>query len=175
MLIAIKHKETEGMPQMVFEAETWPEMLAQIRQFLDGQEGSGAPVEPVPITPRDAGRVQRKITNDDYRRAIDAIPAGKVAPYSVISEVVRGDNHGSQKVAGLAANDYRLKAAHRVVKIDGSIAAGFMFSDGSMGGRDKAHELLEAEGVEFDVHGRVRPEFVLGADELRRHYEAEEG
>jgi alkylated DNA nucleotide flippase Atl1 len=169
-----KQKEEAAMPQMIFEAETWPEMLAQIRRFLAHQEGSATPVEREPA-PDDAPSTGDGFTNDDYRRAINAIPAGKVAPYSVVSEVVRGDNHGSQKVAGLTANDIKLTAAHRVIKIDRSIAAGFKFPDGSMGGRDKAHELLNAEGVEFDVHGRVRPEFVLSSDELREHYEAEEG
>ena len=40
-----------------------------------------------------------------------------------------------------------------------------------VGGTDEGRRLLEEEGVEFDRHGRVLPEYVLGADELRRHYE----
>jgi alkylated DNA nucleotide flippase Atl1 len=102
------------------------------------------------------------------------IPTGKVAAYSVVSEVVRGDTHGSQKVAGLAANDATLGTAYRVVKIDRGIAAGFRWTDGRMGGADEARHLLEGEGVEFDVHGRVRPEFMLSADQLRELYQRPE-
>jgi alkylated DNA nucleotide flippase Atl1 len=111
-------------------------------------------------------------TNDDYRRAIKSIPSGKVAPYSAVSEVVRGDTNGSQKVAGLAANDGTLETAYRVVKKDGSIAAGFRWTDGSMGGADEGRQKLEGEGVRFDMHGRALPEFVLSAEELRPFYEA---
>ena len=55
-------------------------------------------------------------TNDDYRRAIRAIPPGRVASYGTVSEVVRGDTDGSQHVAGLAANDMSLPTAYPVVK-----------------------------------------------------------
>jgi hypothetical protein len=52
-------------------------------------------------------------SDDDYRRAIAAIPAGRVAAYSVVSEVVRGDANASQKVAGLTAGDPELRPLHK--------------------------------------------------------------
>jgi alkylated DNA nucleotide flippase Atl1 len=156
------------MISLKFEAGTPAELYAQVRSYVEGEGGLGTSGARSPVD------VPPGPTNDDYRRAINAIPAGKVAAYSVVSEVVRGDAHGSQKVAGLAANDTRLRTAHRVVKIDRSIAAGFRWPDGRMGGADEARELLETEGVGFDIHGKVRPEFMLSPHELREHYEAEQ-
>jgi len=101
-------------------------------------------------------------------------PSAKVAPYSAVSEVVRGDTNGSQRVAGLAANDDTLETAYRVVKKDGSIAAGFRWTDGRMGGADEGRHELEGEGVRFDMHGRALPEFVLSAKELRPFYEKQQ-
>jgi hypothetical protein len=159
---------------LTFEAETPGELDAHVRSYLDGSGGSGALSRVAPPLDDDPPGGASAVTNDDYRRAIMAIPAGRVAAYSVVSEVVRGDNHGSQKVAGLAANDASLGTAYRVVKIDRGIAAGFRWSDGRMGGADEARGILEGEGLEFDVHGRVRPEFMLNAGELRELYETDE-
>jgi alkylated DNA nucleotide flippase Atl1 len=110
-------------------------------------------------------------SDDDYRRAIAAIPAGSVAAYSVISEVVRGDANASQKVAGLTAKDTKLDTAYRVVKKDGTVASGFRWSDGRQGGPDDVRRLLADEGVRFGADGRVVAEHMLTADELRPHYD----
>ena len=159
---------------LTFEGETPAELDSQVRNYLDGYGASEALSPVVPLPNNDAADAAGAVTNDDYRRAIMLIPAGRVAAYSVVSEVVRGDTHGSQKVAGLAANDATLGTAYRVVKIDRGIAAGFRWTDGRMGGADEARRLLEGEGVEFDVHGRVRAEFMLTADQLRELYERDE-
>src|SRR4051812_9240530 len=153
--------------EMTFKAATPRELNELIHNYVDDSEGSAGVSATLEPNQASGGAV----TNDDYRRAIRAIPKGKVAPYSVVSEVVRGDSHGSQKVAGLAANDPTLGTAYRVVRMDGSIAAGFRWTDGRMGGADEGRRVLEEEGVSFDVHGRVEPEHMLSADELRRFYE----
>jgi hypothetical protein len=67
-----------------------------------------------------------------------------------------------------------LGTAYRVVKIDRGIAAGFRWTDGRMGGADEARRLLEAEGVKFDVHGKVRSEFMLTAEQLGELYNRDE-
>jgi alkylated DNA nucleotide flippase Atl1 len=162
--------------QLTFEGKSRDDLEEQIRSFLDGRGGSQTAARPVDDP--DGGQ-PHEFTNEDYRRAIRAIPRGKVAAYSVVSEVVRGHAGASQKVAGLAANDPTLETAYRVVKKDGGIAAGFRWHDGRMGGADEGRQVLEGEGVGFDQHGRVRAKYMLSVDELRQLYEdlrrAEEG
>ena len=154
-------------------ANTPSEMEEQLRSYIahvgsaERQPDAGRPIE-------DGGDGAIQPTNDDYRRAIKSIPSGKVAPYSAVSEVVRGDANGSQKAAGLAANDATLATAYRVVKKDGSIAAGFRWTDGRMGGADEGRHELEREGVRFDMHGRALPKFVLSTSELRPLYEKQQ-
>jgi alkylated DNA nucleotide flippase Atl1 len=150
------------MLRLTFEADTTAQLHSQIRSYLDDLDDDAGPAT------RDAPAP----TNDDYRRAIRAIPNGKVASYGTVSEVVRGDTDGSQHVAGLAANDVTLPTAYRVVKRDGAVAAGFRWGDGRRGGAEDGQRELENEGVVFDARGRAHPEYMLDADELRALYEA---
>jgi alkylated DNA nucleotide flippase Atl1 len=158
------------MINLTFEAETPAELHEQVRSYIKGYGGFAVPSSVAGVDESDGSQVAAP-TNDDYRRAIRAIPKGKVAAYSVVSEVVRGDKNGSQKVAGLAANDLSLGTAYRVVKQDGGIAAGFRWGDGRMGGADEGRRALEDEGVRFGAHGRALPEYMLSANELRQLYE----
>lgn len=158
------------MLRLTFEAETPAELDAQVRSYINGSGGALA----TPLRQTHAGGSGSSArSNDEYRRAIRAIPRGKVASYGTVSEVVRGDTDGSQHVAGLAANDSSLSTAYRVVKRDGSVAAGFRWSDGRKGGADEAQRALEDEGVQFDLRGRALPEYILDVDELRALYESE--
>jgi alkylated DNA nucleotide flippase Atl1 len=156
--------------KLTFEAETPADLEAQVRTYIDGSGGALA----TPLRQTHAGGSGSSArSNDEYRRAIRAIPRGKVASYGTVSEVVRGDTDGSQHVAGLAANDTSLSTAYRVVKRDGSVAAGFRWSDGRKGGADEGQRTLEDEGVKFDVRGRALPDYILDVDELRALYESE--
>lgn len=169
--LAVPRRRRNGKDQgAVYVDVTAFDDQAVARQYLEGQASSVAPPAAVDV----AASAATSFTNDDYRRAIKAIPKGKVAAYSVVSEVVRGDQDGSQKVAGLAANDATLGTAYRVVKRDGGIAAGFRWSDGRMGGPEEGQHALEEEGVRFDARGRVLPEFMLTVEELRELYAAQE-
>jgi alkylated DNA nucleotide flippase Atl1 len=152
-------------------AQSASELDEQLRSYIDHRRSPQTSSEPALSTDVEGDQIIAP-TNDDYRRVIKAISRGKVAAYSVVSEAVRGDKDGSQKVAGLAANDDSLETAYRVVKRDGSIAAGFRWSDGRMGGADEGRRVLEEEGIRFDIHGRVLTEFMLSAAELRQLYEA---
>src|SRR3954452_22535154 len=138
------------MLRLTFEAGSPAELEAQVRSYIDGS--GGAPATPLRQT-HAGGSGSSARSNDEYRRAIRAIPRGKVASYGTVSEVVRGDTDGSQHVAGLAANDSSLSTAYRVVKRDGSVAAGFRWSDGRKGGADEGQRALEDEGVQFDARG----------------------
>jgi alkylated DNA nucleotide flippase Atl1 len=156
--------------RLTFEAETPADLDAQVRSYINGSGGALA----TPLRQTHAGGSGSSArSNDEYRRAIRAIPRGKVASYGTVSEVVRGDTDGSQHVAGLAANDSSLSTAYRVVKRDGSVAAGFRWSDGRKGGADDGQCALEDEGVQFDLRGRALPEYILDVDELRALYESE--
>jgi len=154
-------------------AQNASELDEQLRSYIDHRPSPQTLSESAPSIDAESDQITT-LSNNDYRRAIKAIPHGKVGAYSVVSEALRGDGDkdGSQKVAGLAANDNSLETAYRVVKKDGSIAAGFRFPDGRMGGADEARRLLEEEGIRFDALGRVLPEFMLSAEELRQLYEA---
>lgn len=157
------------MLKLTFEAKTPADLDAQVRGYINGSGGALA----TPLRQTHAGGSGSSArSNDDYRRAIRAIPRGKVASYGTVSEVVRGDTAGSQHVAGLAANDSSLSTAYRVVKRDGSVAAGFRWTDGRKGGADEGQRALEDEGVQFDPRGRALPEYILDVDELRALYES---
>src|SRR3954454_7445526 len=149
------------MLKLTFEADTPAELDAQLRSYIDGS--AGAPATPLRQTHAGSSGTSAR-SNDDYRRAISAIPRGKVASYGTVSEVVRGDVDGSQHVAGLAANDMSLTAAYRVVKRDGSVAKGFHWGDGRKGGREDGQRVLEEEGVEFDARGRALDEYILSVE-----------
>lgn len=159
------------MLKLTFEAATPAELESQVRDYV-GRSGDAIATPGASAAPS-SGPPATATTNDDYRRAISVIPRGKVAAYGTVSTVVRGDTDGSQHVAGLAANDMSLTTAYRVVKRDGSVAAGFRWSDGRRGGAEEGQRALEEEGVQFDARGRALPEHVLGVDELRALYEAE--
>ena len=54
--------------------------------------------------------------------------------------------------------------AHRVLQADGTISPGFRWPDPAR--TDDPRELLRAEGVEFDRHGRANPAQRIGTEEL---------
>ncbi len=81
--------------------------------------------------------------------AVEQIPAGKVATYKGIA--LQASTH--PRVIGriLHTNpDPDRFPCHRVIKSDGLLASGFAF-----GGPGRQQLLLEAEGVVFDVTGKV--------------------
>src|SRR3954453_18654456 len=140
--LKIPSHEEELLPmlRLTFEADTAAELQSHIRSYLD--DPGDAPATPLRKT-HAGGSGQGARSNDEYRRAIRAIPRGKVASYGTVSEVVRGDTAGSQHVAGLAANDVSLPTAYRVVKRDGSAAAGFPWHGGRRGGSQGGQRELE--------------------------------
>jgi alkylated DNA nucleotide flippase Atl1 len=158
------------MFRLTIEGETPAEVDRQLLTYVEQRRSKESEFAAEKVTGGN-GRDGVSPTNDDYRRAIKAIPRGKVASYSVVSEVVRGDANAPQKVAGIAANDESLAHAYRVIKRDGTIAAGFRWPGGRMGGADEGRDELEKEGIGFDDRGRVLEKFMLSAEELRVHYE----
>jgi len=88
-------------------------------------------------------------------RALTKIPRGKVTTYGRVAS--RAGARGGARAAGqgCAKNPFPLIfPCHRVVRSDGSLG-------GFGGGLKLKRALLEAEGVQFDSTGKVKPEFIL--------------
>ncbi len=83
------------------------------------------------------------------------VPKGKVTSYAALA--VKSGHPGAARAAGsvMAHNPFPLRIpCHRVVRSDGRLG-------GFGGGLEMKRALLEAEGVEFDELGRVKPEFFI--------------
>ena len=88
---------------------------------------------------------------------VKKIPKGKVATYGMIA-MMAGNSRWSQ-VVGFALHsnpDPDNIPCHRVVNRFGETASAYKF-----GGKDKQHDLLEKEGVEFLTSGRINMEKCL--------------
>lgn len=82
------------------------------------------------------------------------IPRGRVMTYGDVAKILRTESKraASGSVVGWAlhANRDPETPCHRVVFVDGSLTAGYVF-----GGAGKQREKLEAEGVKFTDEGKV--------------------
>lgn len=86
---------------------------------------------------------------------VSRIPHGKVATYGQIARLA--GNPRWSRVVGYALHvnpDPQHIPCYRVVNRFGEVSEAFAF-----GGENRQIELLEAEGVQFDKNGRVKPEF----------------
>ncbi|MEY7972937.1 DUF262 domain-containing protein [Saccharomonospora xinjiangensis] len=104
---------------------------------------------------------------DVLNRALAELPAGSWTTYGDLAALI--GSHAvaiGQRLATVAAPN-----AHRVLQSDGKVSPNFTWIDPER--TDDPRELLEAEGVVFDAHGRANPEqritteglaLLLGAD-----------
>ena len=79
------------------------------------------------------------------------IPKGKVATYGQVA--ILAGNPRWARVVGYALHvnpDTSTIPCHRVVNREGKVASGFAF-----GGEGVQRQLLEAEGVVFEIDGRI--------------------
>lgn len=86
---------------------------------------------------------------------VSRIPHGKVATYGQIARLA--GNPRWSRVVGYALHvnpDPQHIPCYRVVNRFGEVSEAFAF-----GGENRQIELLEAEEVQFDENGRVKPEF----------------
>lgn len=97
---------------------------------------------------------------DALDRAVAAIPAGYWTSYGTIAEVI---GTGARAV-GTRLATHGAPGAYRVLRADGSVSAGFHWSDPAES--RTVQEILESEGVGFAASGRARPEFRIGAADL---------
>jgi 5-methylcytosine-specific restriction protein B len=95
------------------------------------------------------------------REAMESIPDGSWCAYKDLGDLV--DAPPGLVVKFINGND--VPNAHRVLTIDGRVADDFTWSDPER--TDDPRELLEAEGVDFDVDGRANSERRFTAADLR--------
>lgn len=81
---------------------------------------------------------------------VATIPAGKVATYGQLSEMLGGKLDAREVGHIMACAGGHDLPAHRVVNRSGTLAPDYAF-----GGQEKQQAMLEAEGVTFLSEGRV--------------------
>ncbi|HJE90688.1 MAG TPA: MGMT family protein [Dietzia timorensis] len=97
---------------------------------------------------------------DTLDRLVAAIPSGYWTSYGALAEVLGT----GARVVGTRLSTHGGPGAYRVLRADGSVSAGFHWSDGRE--TRTVREILESEGVEFTGSGRARPGHRLGAADL---------
>ncbi len=88
---------------------------------------------------------------------VQSIPRGKVASYGQVARLA--GNPRMSRVVGYALHvnpDPEHIPCYRVVNRFGEVSPAFAF-----GGGNRQRELLEADGVRFDIDGRVKKEFFI--------------
>lgn len=93
-------------------------------------------------------------------RLVAAIPSGYWTSYGVLAELLGT----GARVVGTRLSTGGGPGAYRVLRADGSVSAGFHWSNPHE--TRSVREILESEGVEFTGAGRARPEHRLGPADL---------
>ena len=93
-------------------------------------------------------------------RLVAAIPPGYWTSYGALAEVLGT----GARVVGTRLSTHGGPGAYRVLRADGSVSAGFCWSDPRE--TRTVREILESEGVQFTSGGRARPEHRLGPGDL---------
>lgn len=88
---------------------------------------------------------------------VGKIPKGKVATYGQIAKMA-GDSCAAQEVGRILnrVSPEQNLPCHRVVNQKGELAPNFVF-----GGQIKQRNLLESEGITFDLKGNINLQFHL--------------
>lgn len=125
---------------------------------MNGKAG----IDVVPLVRLLGGKAVRARIHDYFEAVwmlVSLVPPGLVTTYGSIARLL----NVSPRLVGqaLKANpDPIVTPCHRVVRSDGSLG-GY-----SLGGPRVKRRLLELEGVEFTVDGRVRREFIVDVADL---------
>ncbi|GAA2395385.1 hypothetical protein Cme02nite_55590 [Catellatospora methionotrophica] len=91
-----------------------------------------------------------------------SVPAGRWTSYTDVATVI-----GSHQVpVGVRVATVAVPNAHRVLKLNGTISPEFRWPDPQR--TDDPRAVLEAEGVQFDAHGKAASSQRMTADELAK-------
>lgn len=97
---------------------------------------------------------------DIMDKALSELPAGAWTTYGDIAALI-----GSHPVpVGTRLASSPVPNAHRVLQVDGAVSPGFRWLDPAR--TDDPHDLLRAEGVEFDQYGRANAAQRVSIEEL---------
>lgn len=97
---------------------------------------------------------------DILNKALAELPAGSWTTYGDLAALI-----GSHPVAvGKRLATTPAPHAHRVLQIEGTVSDGFAWLDPAQ--TDDPRDVLRAEGVEFDAHGRANPAQRITTEEL---------
>jgi len=112
-------------------------------------------VRRTPSRPPAGSRAPLRSGWDDIYAAVRRIPRGRVASYGQVAELAGRSGHARQAGYALhALPEHTTVPWHRVVNAQGRLSLARLGLDAALEQRRR----LEAEGVEFDARGRVRPE-----------------
>jgi len=121
-------------------------LIAMLVRYFDGTQLT------FPLEPLDTSichPFQLKVIKAEW-----SIPFGRVASYSWVAKRVGSVAYRAVGNA-LARNPFPIVIpCHRAIRTDRTLG-------GFQGGTAMKRRILEMEGVQFDSHGRVQPEFVL--------------
>ncbi|WP_161958425.1 AAA family ATPase [Ornithinimicrobium cavernae] len=118
---------------------------------------------------RQVQRSRRDVSSDaaenekvaTLNRALDLVEEGQWTAYSDLAELTTLANQN----VGTFAKDTDHPNGHRVLHADGQVSASFEWRDPER--TDDPRDVLEAEGVEFDVRGRARQAQRLTSHDFR--------
>ncbi|WBB90683.1 DUF262 domain-containing protein [Verrucosispora sp. WMMC514] len=110
--------------------------------------------------PTEAAGNRSEVPWDVMNRALAALPAGSWTAYGDVAALI-----GSHPVpVGVRLASHPAPNAHRVLQAEGLVSPNFRWLDPAK--TDEPRDLLRAEGVEFDTHGRASQAQRFGVEEL---------
>jgi alkylated DNA nucleotide flippase Atl1 len=110
--------------------------------------------------PTEQAGTQSEVPWDLMNKALAELPAGSWTTYGDLAALI-----GTAPVpVGMRLANHPTPNAHRVLQVEGTISPGFRWLE--PGRTDDPREVLRAEGVTFDQHGRADQEQRIGTEDL---------
>lgn len=145
-----------SMNQQIAQNESWSRPQIHARASLLADRVIEAWPGPVKVTDQtDSG-----LGWDLMNQALAALPAGSWTTYGDLAALI-----GSHAVpVGMRLASRPAPNAYRVLQVEGTVSPSFRWPD--IERLDDPRDLLRAEGVEFDAHGRANPLQRITTEEL---------
>jgi alkylated DNA nucleotide flippase Atl1 len=115
-----------------------------------------------------------RATADPYLAIAEQVRPGEWTTYGDVSVAVRGDTNGARAVGRAAAMLEHFPNPHRVLQSGGRIPDGWRPTHAPEPDPAECRRRLEAEGVEFDEHGRASRRDYVAWDVLVERAEGQE-
>lgn len=115
-----------------------------------------------------------RATADPYLAIAEQVRSGEWTTYGDVSVAVRGDTKGARAVGRAAAKLVHFPNPHRVLQSGGRIPEGWRPTNRPEPDPTECRRRLEAEGVEFDEHGRANRQNYVAWDVLVERAEGQQ-